>query len=93
VLTSSSGSCTLLLALLGFALWVLLHLMDTFSVLCHPVVGMDDNTVQHKADGVLTEEITPPRISTGKRSLEHQAKTLILGLSATTDQIMCLLTC
>jgi len=51
---------------------------------------MDNTAVQSKADSVLAEEIAPPRISPG-RSSEHQAKTLILGLSATTNQIMCLL--
>ena len=55
-----------------------------------PVLGMDNNIVQNKVYSVLTEEITPPRIST-RRSSEHQIKTLIVGLSATTNQIMCLL--
>jgi len=69
---------------------VLLRSVDPLAVLRHPVLDMDNDTVQNRADSVLKEEITPPRISTGKCS-EYQAKTLILGLSATTNQIMCLL--
>jgi hypothetical protein len=40
--------------------------MDTFAVLLYPLLDMDNNTGQKKADSVLTEEITPPRISTGR---------------------------